>query len=211
MNRNQLHAHIDAGFRQVDPRQAIPSTVARSFILAATFIVIVTAENYLSGGFSFDEVLAHRPFGFALTVVAMAAGVALLSTATGGRRSPAGGLPLAILLALVIAASLLMLLGGNAGYFEELFCLQAGVAIGSTGAFLFWAMTRCWSPRESLSSDSAVGLMGGLTGAAALYSHCPLPDASHQLVIHVGSLAITTALTAGLGAVGRRMKIRMGC
>lgn len=50
MNRNQLHAHTDAGFRQVDPRQAMPSTVARSFILAATFIVIVTAETYLSGG-----------------------------------------------------------------------------------------------------------------------------------------------------------------
>lgn len=155
--------------------------------------------------------LAHRPFGFALTVVAMAAGVALLSAATGGRPLPAGGLRLAILLALVGAVSLLRLWASNAGFSEELFCLQAGVAIGSAGAFLFWAMTRCWSPRESLSSDSAVGLMGGLTGTAALYSHCPLLDASHQLVIHVGSLVITTALTAGLGAVGHRMKIRMGC
>ena len=149
MNRNQLHAHTDAGFRQVDPRQAGPSTVARSFILAATFIVVVTAETYLSGGFSFDEVLAHRPFGFALTVVAMAAGVALLSTATDGRHSPAGGTRLAILLALVVAASLLMLWAGNAGSFEELFCLQAGVAIGSAGAFLFRAIMRCWSPREA--------------------------------------------------------------
>jgi hypothetical protein len=84
-------------------------------------------------------------------------------------------------------------------------CIRAGTLIGALAAVPFWLVLRRGAILSPRMTGAAAGLLAGLAGTSMLEIHCPILDAWHILLSHLG-VAILCAL-AGL-AIGLAAEIR---
>jgi hypothetical protein len=83
-------------------------------------------------------------------------------------------------------------------------CLRTALATGALSSLLIWLFARRGAILAPSSAGALAGLLGGLTGTAALQIHCPNFNGAHILAGHWTAALIGSALGWLAGAIAAR-------
>jgi hypothetical protein len=195
---------LAADFRPVRPIAAKPYLLAA---LIAIFVCVVALGVYRIGAFALaamSPLQAIVIFG-ALAISAGLLGYSLVNQMVPGslHRIPPAVLPLAIIVSLAMAILLLFQFQHERNFWaKSWWCIRAGTPIGALAAVPLWFVLRRGAVLSPSMTGLASGLFAGLVGTTALEIHCPILDASHILISHLGvaALGAMTGLVFGLVA-----------
>jgi hypothetical protein len=177
------------------PVRALPSNLtlwAISLGLFAALVSIVAkvvqfkAITVLSGG----QMVAY--YGVLLLLAALFSRAMIERMIPGAKRVvPSILLSIAALVALSLLASVLFADRGTENFVSRgIPCLRLGVMSALLSGFLgWWLLQRGYlvSPRETIT---LYGFFAGLVGVSVLALHCPIPNAPHVLVWHLGAMLL---------------------
>jgi len=193
-------------------RSVHPLAPARYFVGAfvGIFVSIVALSIYRLGAFA---IVVMTPLQTTAILSTLAIGTGLLvyslvNQMVPGSRHRIPPAPLAVGITILVAMVIVVLFQVQQ---EENFwgnawaCIRAGTLVGALAAVPFWLVLRRGAILSPRTTGAAVGLLAGLAGTSMLEMHCPILDAWHILLAHLG-VAILCAL-AGL-AMGLTAEIR---
>lgn len=186
-------------------RPVRPLAPARYFLaaFAAIFVLIAAIGGYRMGAFGIS---AMSPLQTVATLCALAASAGLLAYSLVQQmvpgslhRIPLHFLPPAVMIWLVLVMAVVFQFEHEQNFWRQGWvCLRAGTPFGLAAAVPFWLLLRRGAILSPRVAGTAAGLLAGLVGTSALEIHCPILDASHILVWHLG-IALIGAL-AGFAA-----------
>ena len=193
-------------------RPVRPLAPARYFVGAfvGIFVAIVALSGYRLGAV---VIAVMTPLQTTAILCTLAIGAGLLAYSLANQMVPGSRhrIPPALLAAgvtLLVAMPMAVLFRVQQ---EENFwgsawvCIRAGTLVGAFAAVPFWLVLRRGAILFPRTTGAAAGLLAGLAGTSMLEMHCPILDARHILLSHLG-VAILCALT-GL-AMGLTVEIR---
>jgi hypothetical protein len=193
-------------------RPVRPLAPARYFVGAfvGIFVFIVALSVYRSGAFAI-AVMTPLQTTAILSTLAIGSGLlvySLVNQMVPGSRHRISPALLAVGITILVAMVMAVLFQvqqeenfwGNAWV-----CIRAGTLVGAITAAPFWLVLRRGAILSPRMTGAAAGLLAGLAGTSMLEMHCPILDAWHILLSHLG-VAILCAL-AGL-AMGLTAEIR---
>ena len=201
--------HSSATFRRIERELAtglhpVRPIAAKGYLLAsfgAIFLCVVALGVYRIGPFAL-EVMSLLQGGGILSTLAITAALLALSLANqmvpgSLHRVPPSVLPLAATISLAILIVVLFPFQHERDFWAKSWsCLRAGTPIGVLAAFLSWFVLRRGAVLSPRTTGALTGLFAGLVGTTVLEIHCPILDAGHILLSHLG-IAVLGA-TAGL-------------
>jgi hypothetical protein len=203
----QIESGLVADLRPVRPLAANQFLLA---VLAAIFVAAVAVGVYRIGAFA-PKVMS--PLQGIAILAALAIGAALMAASLVKQMVPGSlhrispvVLPLAIMFSLALAMVVLFQFQHDPRFWAHNWsCVRAGAPIGALAAVPLWFVLR----RGAILSPSVTGLgtgvFAGLAGTTALEIHCPILNAWHILLAHLGValLAAMVGLLLGLAAEKR--------
>ena len=193
-------------------RPVRPLAPARYFVgaLAGIFVSIVALSVYRLGAFAI-AVMTPLQTTTILSTLAIGTGLlvySLVNQMVPGSRHRIPPAPLAagitILVAMVMAV-LFQVQPEENFWRNALVCIRAGTLVGALAAVPFWLVLRRGAILSPRMTGAAAGLLAGLAGTSMLEIHCPILDARHILLSHLGAAILCTL--AGL-AMGLTVEIR---
>jgi len=193
-------------------RPVRPMAPARYFVGAfvGIFVSIVAFSVYRLGAFAIP-VMTPLQTTTILSTLAIGTGLlvySLVNQMVPGSRHRIPPAPLAVGITILVAMVMAVLFQVQQ---EENFwgnawgCIRAGTLVGALAAVPFWLVLRRGAILSPRMTGAAAGLLAGLAGTSMLEMHCPILDAWHILLSHLG-VAILCAL-AGL-AIALTAEIR---
>jgi hypothetical protein len=193
-------------------RPVRPLAPARYFVGAfvGIFVFIVALSVYRLGAFAI-AVMTPLQTTAILSTLAICTGLlvySLVNQMVPGSRHRISPALLAVGITILVAMVMAVLFQVQQ---EENFwgnawaCIRAGTLVGALAAVPFWLVLRRGAILSPRMTGAAAGLLAGLAGTSMLEIHCPILDAWHILLSHLG-VAILCAL-AGL-AMGLTAEIR---
>lgn len=193
-------------------RPVRPLAPARYFAgaFAAIFVSIVALSVYRLGAFAI-AVMTPLQTTAILSTLAIGTGLLVYSLVNqmvpGSRhRIPPALLTAGITVFVAMAMAVLFQAQQEENFWGNAWvCIRAGTLVGALAAMPFWLVLRRGAILSPRMTGSAAGLLAGLAGTGMLEMHCPILDARHILLSHLG-VAILCAL-AGL-AIGLTADIR---
>jgi hypothetical protein len=208
---HQIERTLAVGLRPIRPLAP-----ARYFfaIFVAIFILIVAAGVYRLGAFAIS---VKSPLQSIATLGALAASAGLLAYSLAHQMAPGSRqrIPPRLLPAAVISLLALVMAGLFRFQHEGDFwgsgwaCLRAGTPLGLLAALPFWLLLRQGAILSPRVTGVAAGLLAGLVGTSVLEIHCPILDAPHILIWHLGIalLGAVAGLAAGFAAEAAHMNL----
>jgi hypothetical protein len=193
-------------------RPVHPLAPARYFVGAflGIFVSIVALSVFRLGAFA---IAVMTPLQTTTILSTLAIGASLLVYSLVNQMVPgsrhrippaplAGGITILVAMVMTVLFQVLKVedFWGNAWA-----CIRAGTLVGALAAVPFWLVLRRGAILSPRMTGAAAGLLAGLAGTSMLEVHCPILDAWHILLSHLG-VAILCAL-AGL-AMGLTAEIR---
>jgi hypothetical protein len=193
-------------------RPVRPLAPARYFVGAfvGIFVSIVALSVYRLGAFAI-AVMTPLQTTAILSTLAIGTGLVVYSLVNqmvpGSRhRIPPALLAVGITILVAMVIAVLFQVQQEENFWGNAWvCIRAGTLVGSLAAVPFWLVLRRGAILSPRMTGAAAGLLAGLAGTSMLEMHCPILDAWHILLSHLG-VAILCAL-AGL-AVGLTAEIR---
>jgi len=197
-----------------DLRPVRPLAAKQYFLvaLAAIFLVVVSLGVYHIGAFAL-AVMNPLQAGVILGVLAICAALLAYSLVNqmvpGSRhRIPPAVLPLAIILSLGIAMVVLFRFQHERNFWTNSWaCIRAGAPIGALAAVPLWFVLRRGAILSPSVTGLAIGLFAGLAGTTALEIHCPILDAWHILLAHLGVALLGAMVGLFLGLAAEKRQI----
>jgi hypothetical protein len=196
-----------------DLRPVQPIAPKRYFFayLVAIFICVVAVGVYRIGAFAL-AVMSPLQAGAILGALTVSTGLLAYSLVNqmvpGSRhRIPPALLPLGITISLAIAIAVLFQFQHEQNFWPRSWeCIRAGTPIGALAAVPLWLVLRRGAILSPRITGAATGLLAGLVGTTALEIHCPILDARHILVSHLGVAVLGTmaGFFFGLAAEGSK-------
>ena len=193
----------------VELRPVRPLAPARYFFaaFAAIFVLTVAAGVYRLGAFAMSVMSSAQSIA---TLGALAASAGLLAYSPAHQMAPGNRhrVPPKLLPAMVIGLLALVMAGLFEFQHEIDFwgggwaCLRAGTPFGLVAAVPFWLLLRQGAILSPRVTGAAVGLLSGLVGTSALEIHCPILDASHILMWHLGIAFLGAVIGLAAGFAG---------
>jgi hypothetical protein len=165
--------------------------------LAAVFVCAVAVGVYRIGAFAL-AVMSPLQAGAILGALTVSTGLLAYSLVNqmipGSRhRIPPALLPLGITISLTIAIAVLFDFQHEQNFWTRSWgCIRAGTPIGALAAVPLWLVLRRGAILSPRITGAATGLLAGLVGTTALEIHCPILDAWHILVSHLGVALLGT-------------------
>jgi hypothetical protein len=200
----QIESGIKADLRPVRPIAAKQYLFAT---LAAIFLVVVALGVYRIGAFAL-AVMSPLQAGVILGALAICA--ALLADSLVNQmapsslhRIPPAVVPLAVTLSLGIAMAVLFQFQHERNFWGNSWgCIRVGAPLGALAALPLWFVLRRGAVLSPSITGLATGLFAGLAGTTVLEIHCPILDAWHILLSHLGVALIgaMAGLLVGLAA-----------
>jgi hypothetical protein len=186
-----------------DLRPVRPLAAKQYFLvaLAAIFLGVVALGVYRIGAFA---LAVMSPLQASVILGALAISAALLAYYLVNQMVPASlhrippiVLPLAITLSLALAMVVLFRFQHERNFWANGWgCIRAGTPLGALAAVPLWFVLRRGAVLSPSITGLATGLFAGLVGTTVLEIHCPILDAWHILVAHLG-----VAVLCGLGGL----------
>jgi hypothetical protein len=184
-------------------RPVRPLAPERYFVGAfvGIFVSIVALSVYHVGAFAIT-VMTPLQTTTILGTLAICTGLLVYSLvkqmAPGSRqRIPPALLAVGITILVAIVMAVLFQVQQEENFWGNAWaCIQAGTLVGAIAAVPFWLVLRRGAILSPRMTGAAAGLLAGLAGTSMLEMHCPILDASHILLSHLG-VAILCSL-AGL-------------
>jgi hypothetical protein len=169
--------------------------------LIAIFLCFVALGVYRIGAFA---LAVMSPLQAAVILGALAISAVLLAYSLVNQivpgslhRLPPAFLPVGITISLAIITVVLFQFQHERNFWTNSWaCIRAGAPIGALAAAPLWFVLRRGAILSLSVTGLATGLFAGLVGTAVLEIHCPILDAWHILLSHLG-VALLGAL-AGL-------------
>ncbi len=81
-------------------------------------------------------------------------------------------------------------------------CLRLGSLCAILSGGLFWFIFRKGFFTSPVGAGASIGVFAGLTGVAVLALHCPIENAAHIIVWHLGAMVLGGSVGALAGGVG---------
>jgi hypothetical protein len=204
-----IESRLIAELRPVRPIAAKPWLVA---MVVAIFVFVVALGVYRLGAFA---LAIMSPLQTIVILGALAISASLLAYSLVNQMAPGslhrispGVLPFAIAVSLAIAIMLLFPFQHQRDFWTKSWkCIRAGTPIGALAAIPLWFVLRRGTVLSPRTTGLASGLFAGLVGTAALEIHCPILNASHILLAHLGVAVIGAimGLIFGLAAENRKI------
>jgi len=193
-------------------RPVRPLAPARYFVGAfvGIFVAIVALSVYRLGAFAIAVMTPLQTIAI-LSTLAIGTGMLVYSVVNQmapGSRYRIPPVLLAVVITILVATVMAILFRVQP---EENFwgsawaCIRTGTLVGALAAVPFWLLLRRGAILSPRMTGAAAGLLAGLAGTTMLEIHCPILDAWHILLSHLG-VAILCAL-AGF-AMGLTAEIR---
>jgi negative regulator of sigma F NrsF-like protein len=201
----------------LDLRSVRPLAPARYFFaaFAGIFILIVAVGIYHLGAFAMSVMSSLQSIA---TLGTLAAGAGLLAYSLAHQMVPGSRhrVPPNLSPAVVIGLSALVIAGLFQFQHERDFwgsgwaCLRAGTPLGLLAAVPFWLLLRQGALLAPRITGAAMGLLSGLVGTSTLGIHCPILNASHILIWHLGIalLGAVVGLAAGFAGEAAQRHLR---
>jgi hypothetical protein len=195
-----------ASLKRVRP---LPSNAVLIAISTIVFVLAAIAEASIVGfpGFhalSLTQMLVEYSAVLASAVVLSISVVAQMIPGTRLRVPPV----LALLGPLVLLGLLIPLLFPdftmNDFVRTGVFCLRLGTLCALAGGVLAWAFLRLGFVTGPMPAALAAAGISGLLGVGVLALHCPILDAAHILVWHLGVIVVALAGGALVGYAASR-------
>jgi hypothetical protein len=208
----QLERDLAADLQPVRPLAPRPYFLAA---FATVFVLIVAIGVYRLGAFAISVV---SPVQAIATLCALAASASVLTYSLvqqmvpGGRHRIAPNFvpPAVIILLVIVMASIFQFQHEQNFWRNGWACLRAGTPFGLLAALPFWLLLRRGAILSPRVAGAAAGLLAGLVGTSALEIHCPILDAPHILIWHLGValLGAVIGFAAGVASemVGRNAR-----
>lgn len=189
-----------------DLRPVRPLAPQRYFLaaFAAVFILIAAVGVYRLGAFAIPVM---SPVQAIVTLCALAASACVLiyslvrQMVPGGRhRIPPRFVPVAVMFSLVLVTAGIFQFQHERNFWRQGWaCLRAGTPFGLLAAVPIWLLLRQGAILAPRVAGAAAGLLAGLVGTSALELHCPVLDASHILIWHLGVALLGAVIGFGAG------------
>jgi hypothetical protein len=183
-----------------DLRPVRPLAAKEYFLiaLAVIFLGVVALGVYRIGAFALAVMSALQASVIlgALAISAALLAYSLVNQMVPGslHRIPPIVLPLAITLSLALAMVVLFQFQHQRNFWANSWgCIRAGTPLGALAAVPLWFLLRRGAVLSPSITGLATGLFAGLVGTTVLEIHCPILDASHILLAHLG-VAVLCAL-----------------
>jgi hypothetical protein len=205
----QIERGIVADLRPVRPIASKRKILA---VLIAIFVSIVAIGVFRIGAFALG-VMSELQASVILSTLAISAGLLAYSVVNqmvpgSSHRIAPGLLPFGITILLAIAIAVLFQFQDEQNFWAKSWaCIRAGTPLGALAAIPLWFVLRRGAILSPAMTGAATGLLAGLIGTTALEIHCPILEARHILVGHLG-VAVLGAITGfvfGLGAESNRI------
>ena len=200
----QIERGLVADLRPVRPLAAKPYFLVA---LAAIFLGVVALGVYRIGAFALPVMSALQA---SVILGALAISAALLAYSLVNQMAPGSlhrippiVLPLAITLSLALAMVVLFQFQHQRNFWANSWgCIRAGTPLGVLTAVPLWFVLRRGAVLSPSITGLASGLFAGLVGTTVLEIHCPILDAWHILLSHLGVavLGAMAGLFLGLAA-----------
>src|SRR5579883_1905287 len=144
-----------------------------------------------------------------LGVLVMGAIALMLSMARqmapGSRyRIPPAVLPAAVLGGVAVLFAAVYPAQAAAGWPPGRKCLEVGLAVGLVTGGLFWLVLRRGAFLHPRLAGATAGLAAGLAGTTVLTIHCPIVEAPHVILWHLGAAALCALL--GMAILPKRFR-----
>jgi hypothetical protein len=181
--------------------------------LGTIFVVGVAFGVYRIGAFAL-AVMTHLQAGVMLSAVALGAvlaGYSLVNLILPGNlhRIPPSILPFAVALAFATATVLLFQFQQERHFWSAAWwCIRTGTEFGALAALPLWFVLRRGAVLSPVMTGFVSGLFMGLVGMMVLEIHCPILDAWHILLAHLGVLVILSAVGLAVGAAVEKLQVR---
>jgi hypothetical protein len=191
----QIESGLVANLRPVHPLAAKQYFLVA---LAAIFLGVVALGVYRLGAFALAVMSAPQASVILGTLVVGAALLAysLVNQMVPGslHRIPPSTLPFAVALAFATATVLLFRFQQERHFWPAAWwCIRTGTEFGALAGVPLWFVLRRGAVLSPSVTGLATGLFAGLVGTTVLEIHCPILDAWHILLAHLG-VAVFCAL-----------------
>ena len=197
-----------ADLRPIRPIVAKPYFLAS---LIAIFVCFVALGVYRIGAFA---LAVMSPLQAAVILGALALSAALLAYSLVNQIVPGSlhwfppaFLPIGITISLAITTVVLFQFQHERHFWTNSSgCIRSGALIGALAAIPLWFVLRRGAILAPSVTGLGTGLFAGLAGTTALEIHCPILDAWHILLAHLGValLAAMAGLFLGLAVEKRQ-------
>jgi hypothetical protein len=208
----QIEKGLLADLRPIRPIAAKPYFLAS---LIAIFLCFVALGVYRIGAFA---LAVMSPLQAAVILGALAISAALLAYSLVNQIVPGSlhwltpaFLPVGITISLAITTVVLFQFQHERNFWINSWaCIRTGVPIGALATIPLWFVLRRGAILSPSVTGLATGLFAGLVGTTALEIHCPILDAWHILLSHLGValLGAMAGLFLGLAAEKGQMMWR---
>ena len=193
----------------IKPVRPMPSNTALILVCTAAFLVLTVAVGSLFGLLGFHARSLPQMLIEYSTVMASAV---LLSVSVVSEMAPGSRIRVPVSLAIVVPLLALALsspllfpdFARNRFLQSGIPCLRLGTFCAAGGALLSWAFLRLGYINDPMRASLSAAALSGLLGVGVLALHCPLLNAAHILVWHLGVLAIAIAGGAWAGYAASR-------
>jgi hypothetical protein len=190
-----------------------PVSAKRYFLaLVAIFLFIAVLVVYRIGAVAL-AVMSPLQVAVILSVLAISAGLLAYSVVhqivPGSlHRIPSGLLPVAIIISLAIAIAILFQFQHARNFWASSWtCIRAGTPIGILAAVPVWLVLRRGAILSPTVTGLATGLFAGLVGTTVLEIHCPILNAWHILLSHLGVAVLGAMVGFAFGLAAENGKL----
>lgn len=186
------------------PVRPLPSNAALMLLSLAIFVVLAVLLALpfgLYGALRMGLAAAFTAYSVLLLLAAVLAGNVIGQLIPGSKRvlAPSAGALIAILL-LIATAALLFPDFSTANYVRQgIPCLRLGLLCSLPAGILVRILMARGFVTNVVDAAVAGGAFAGLLGVAVLALHCPIFNAAHIILWHVGVVAVTSLAGAATG------------
>lgn len=190
--------------RECPPVRPLPSDRALTFLIFAAFAVFCLVVSAAVGFFGFDAMRpADRGVYYGLIAVfGLLFSAGLVTGAIPGAkvRAPAGWLETGAALAVTLAVWWMFPRFGQEQFMKHgIPCLRLGCICAAVFGALGVMVLRRAYVTELRRTALLLACFAGFSGVAVLSLHCPLLDAGHIIVWHLGAMAVSALAGAVIG------------
>ena len=185
----------------LQPVRPLPSDGKLTLLALLFFVVFVNAVTMLFGYTGYEHMNAMQRLWYIATILVLAVVFtrSVSEQVIPGQRARVGVIgPIAgsmVLLALLVS-TLFPHFETTSFVARGIPCLRLGMACAAVCSLLVFPFVRRGFSPSPLLAGGIVAAFGGLTGVGVLALHCPLLNAAHIMVWHLGAIALSSV--AGL-------------
>jgi len=207
---SSIRGLLTASLRPVRPLPSDPTLILLALVSFLAFSLLATVPVDYRGFHHLSTIQRLAYYAtIALSAVLFSAAV-VQEIIPGARRRLTPGLIVAFSLLSLVVVSVGLFPNFGLDHFVKIGvpCLRLGIVCAAVGGFLAYFLLRKGFASSPVRATTITGFFAGLAGVAVLALHCPVQNAAHMMVWHLGAMTIAGAGGALIGFLQQRLAAR---